>query len=534
VYMILSRLSGDLSADEGEQILDQLLSLVITDPDLDTYGCMRWYKEETQVWDTNAAFFTLMPFLVLETVSKEALSDREWERVRELCRRTAPWFEKEAADPHWYYPNKVISDVAVLWGVGCFLGEPEFCAKAGAFAEEWIRYTQERGWGWGENISLGYIPVILVAIRFLIRSGQGQPWVDAFEALEEELLEIVQFCDGKECVPSIRSYNFSGEEQAGKLLQWIIGDPDVPDTSPAQGDELPWKSLLIYLLYANREEIWRYTPEGVPRCKTIRTFDGHDAVSWVGEGIRLGSCSRFPVMPGHYQHENWGLGWQCFPVSALIEGGGVGRLQWRTETQGSINTHPTSGPNGIYRNYRIFGNNDCAEPVTLAKQEGPLALVVRSVKHAVLEEGPAVCDEWWFPPGSGSLTQAGAWWILEQGSVALAIMPLQVYDGTGSVLQAAEPVAIQNEEGITLRVPVLQESGSLKVCERFETAWVIRAVPLGERERLSDLLAGIRVSDRIVPDSALPRVEYAYVRRLEVFEEATHLQLEVDYHLDLP
>ncbi len=530
VYMILARCTGELSAAQGEGILDALLTLVVTDPDEETFGCMRWFQEETQVWDTNAAFFTLMPFLVLEAVFPHALSEGEWDRVRELCRRTAPWFEREASEAHWYYPNKVVSDVAVLWGVGCFLKEPYLCKRAGIFAEDWIEYTRHQGWGWGENLSLGYIPVILVAVRFLIRSGSGETWIPDLIGLERELLEIAHFCDGKECVPSIRSYNFSGADRAGDVLQWVIGNPSVPEDVFAKGRELPWKTFLLYLLYSDREAIWTHSVPPVPRSKQIRVFNGYDAVSWVGTGIRLGTCSRFPVMPGHYQHETWGLGWQSFPVSALIEGYGVGRLQWRTETGGSVNTHPTTGPNGIYRNYRIFGQNDCAEPVTFSHQEGPLAVVVRSVKHAVLEDGPEVSDEWWFPDGCGTWEQSGAWWVLRSDRVALAVQPLAVYSGTGPSPHVVEVEPVREEGGTMLRMKVLPDTGCLQVCERLETAWVLRAVDEEESGRMSVILEGIHVEDTVLKETKLPRVEYAYVRQVKAEEGSARLSLTVDYH----
>ncbi len=530
VYMILARISGDMDATEGVAVLQALESLVVEDTASEHYGCMRWFDEETKVGDTNAAFFTLMPYLVLKAVSPESLSEAEWDQVTGICRACLPWFVKEGKEPHWYYPNKVISDVAILWGVAHALGESEWMDLASSFAEDWIRYTRERGWGWGENMSLGYIPVILVAFRYLILSGEGQSWQQDFLELEEELLEMARFCDGKECVPSIRSYNFSGGEEYGSVLQWVIGNPAYPDDYIVTASELPWKSMLMLLLYEEKRQSLSYEKPPLPRERCTPVFDGHVAFSWAGDGIRLGSCSRFPVMPGHYQHRVWGLGWQSFPVSALLEGLGVARLQWRTEREGAVNTHPTSGANGIYRNYRIIGNNDLAEVVTRSAQEGPLAVVIRSIRYAVMEEGPALADEWWIPNGAGKVRSEGDWWILEHDGYAFAIRPCAVYRGEGRLLESVPAELVEQDGDACLRLTLLKESAALQVHERLEAAWLLRAFSREEAPDLRKVLQGIRVKDLLLGGHVLPREGYSYHRRLEVEEAGKRLELNMDFH----
>jgi hypothetical protein len=535
VYMLLARLAGAMDAEAGLAVLARLEDLVVEDEADPHYGCMRWFAEETQVWDTNAAFFTLMPFLVLQAVDAESLSAAEWDWVGVICRKTLPWFVKEAAEPHFYYPNKVISDGAILWGVGHFLGDEEVCAQASAFVGEWVTYTRERGWGWGENISLGYIPVMLVAMKFLIRTGEGQAWVKEMAGLEAELMEIVRFCDGLECCPSIRSYQFDGKAEVDSSLWSLVAHPDYPPLRTASMPELPWKTLLMMLLYHEGLAKSEYVPPEVPREKQFRIFEEQLAYSWAGKGIRLGSCSRFPVMPGHYQHEHWGLGWQSFPVSVIFEDAGVARMQWRTEKAGTVNTHPTSGKKGIYRNYRMSDGNDVAAVVTHATQKGPSALVVRSIKNWVSLEGRGLSDEWWFPWKTGQLRRHGDWWIFKQGDCVLALKALSVYEASadGEAWRPAEALVSEDQDGIRLTVPLLKETAECRVCERVEVAWAIRALDAEESEDVDRILASITLSDRRSFEYDLPRVDDAYVREVRMEENSRELNLRVDYHRDL-
>ena len=56
---------GTLSHEEGMDMLKKLESLQCREKDSEMYGCSRWYFEETQIADTNGAFFITMPLLMI-------------------------------------------------------------------------------------------------------------------------------------------------------------------------------------------------------------------------------------------------------------------------------------------------------------------------------------------------------------------------------------------------------------------------------------------------------------------------------------
>lgn len=63
----------------------------------------------------------------------------------------AAWFSRECRTPELFYPNKTMSDGAMLLAIAHFLGEPEYLQTATAYFRRWEEYTVRRGWGWGRT-----------------------------------------------------------------------------------------------------------------------------------------------------------------------------------------------------------------------------------------------------------------------------------------------------------------------------------------------------------------------------------------------
>lgn len=63
----------------------------------------------------------------------------------------AAWFSQECRTPELFYPNKTMSDGAMLLAIAHFLGEPESLQTAIAYFRRWEEYTVRRGWGWGRT-----------------------------------------------------------------------------------------------------------------------------------------------------------------------------------------------------------------------------------------------------------------------------------------------------------------------------------------------------------------------------------------------
>ncbi len=60
-YFVSKYLGIDI---DGENIISEIAKLQDTDVDSPTYGCLRWYREEPCIRDTNGAFFVLRPIVM--------------------------------------------------------------------------------------------------------------------------------------------------------------------------------------------------------------------------------------------------------------------------------------------------------------------------------------------------------------------------------------------------------------------------------------------------------------------------------------
>lgn len=86
---------GTLSHEEGMDMLKKLESIQCREKDSEMYGCSRWYFEETQIADTNGAFFITMPLLQLCTFSPESIPQAHWELLLTLFSSSIRWFQRE-------------------------------------------------------------------------------------------------------------------------------------------------------------------------------------------------------------------------------------------------------------------------------------------------------------------------------------------------------------------------------------------------------------------------------------------------------
>ena len=88
--------------------------------------------------DTNAAFFVGLPLACHYMLWADRLRETERDLLTLIFRYFLKWFEKQARNPNLVYPNKVLSDAALLYTLGRFLNDPsqtaqgiEFC-RAGS------------------------------------------------------------------------------------------------------------------------------------------------------------------------------------------------------------------------------------------------------------------------------------------------------------------------------------------------------------------------------------------------------------------
>src|SRR5690606_38053892 len=122
-------------------ILRALAELQITDPTHPQYGGFRWYREETQINDTNAAFFIIMPLITLQLSHPEVISVSQLQVLKEMLTHASAWFSHECREPILYYPNKIISDGAMLLAISAIMQEEKYYQEGVQFFENWNGYT---------------------------------------------------------------------------------------------------------------------------------------------------------------------------------------------------------------------------------------------------------------------------------------------------------------------------------------------------------------------------------------------------------
>jgi hypothetical protein len=239
-------------------------------------------------------------------------------------------------------------------------------------AEYWL----QGHWGWGEHLSDCYTEVMLNELSCLLLFARRlPPGLHAqYRRLFDELLAIEDAFDGGPRVPAIRTYAFLGHPgntaYRDKIRPWREGEVpaayvvSAPFHFGSIFDAAGWHQL---------------AGERHRRNERVRIpcFGGAMAQAWVSGDARLGTMSRYPIMPGT-DHATWGLSWQTMPV-AFASGDGWGFLRWHAQEQGVDRCYPARNKHGAYLNNAL--TSLVAPPpivgLTNALQDGPDALILR-------------------------------------------------------------------------------------------------------------------------------------------------------------
>lgn len=512
-YYTFGMLTGHLSAERGLEILQAVAELQITDPAHPHYGGFRWYREEAEIQDSNAAFFILMPLVTVRLCVSDVFPTEHVELMDRMLGHAAVWFSHECAHPEIYYPNKIMSDGAMLLAASILSGEERYAREGVEFFRRWEEYTSRRGWGWGENLSLVYQSVMMNALRIAIRAigTRDEGLTERLADRMEELKEILRFHAGEEFVPTIRSYNFKGETVRKSLLWAAAG---VRDFAEMSGDPFNLNDLVSLLLLEPElvAGIRAQEEQPLPRVCEERVFDDAHAYSWISGNVRLGSLSRFPVMPGSYQWPTWGLGWQSFPVSFSVQGNQVSYLRWYVDEGESVRTHPAHDYHGGYLKPALFRESIYPDVQTVSSQRKNVALVLRSMNR-VNNQVKELADEWVVHRFDGVLekivTEGGSrlWHVLRYPHAAVAVTALLGL-AEGDTERTQQPVAAVMD-GDTLR---LRQLLSVRVeavrleSWRLEAGWAVVAVDReAEVEELEAYLNRYTLRDVTEPEAELPR-----------------------------
>jgi hypothetical protein len=304
------------------------------------HGCFRWYFEEREVRDTNAAFFIGLPLIALRAVWSEQLVDEDRARLERMLSRLREWFDHELAHPSPVYPNKYLGDLVCGWLLAEMVGE--IPTELPSRLLDAAIYWQEQEWGWGEHMSDLYAGICLDELAMLLLLSRRLPSDvrAAYERLRDELLAIDDLYAGGPRVPVIRCYAFT----------------ESPKVEPYRRSIRPWKTedLEGYFFQPLRALAcrlgWHETvpaPASRPDVIEIDCHGGARARALIAGPLRVGVMSRYPIMEG-IDHLTWGLSWQSFPVAAWHASGDWVFLQWEATENGRRRTHPAESKADSY------------------------------------------------------------------------------------------------------------------------------------------------------------------------------------------
>ncbi len=552
VWYSIGTVLGKIKENEGLLILTALEKQQITDQDSPYYGCMRWYGEETKIYDTNGAFFVQRALLITRKMLSQYLFDSHKIIIDRILSRGSHWFAKELANPILYYSNKILSDGAMLIGIASITDNKEYYDHAKKFFTEWIDYTQKRGWGWGENLSIGYNGVIFSALKLALLSldPADQALKQDIDSMIKTQLDFFRFYNGYEVTPAIRNYNYDGQSRRWSLIYNLAGVPgfaieDEEDVSAA--DAVCLAMLFNDELYYDHFDFEKRNPESliqVPRVQITRIFDNKYAYSWAGENGSIGSINSFPVIDGSYQHPTWGLGWQCMPFNFVVNEAQVSYLRWRVNTGHSMRYHPKRN----FLSPALFDESHYPDVTTSCAQKNNVCVVFRSmrkVNNSVCE----IADELFIPryddyaiKVNKTIANDREWVIISYKTATVLVSPLLgvfyhsenkiELDKQLSKADSMEALKYENQPRTQGRIELIHESDgySLRqtcyngqdgvlVCERLEAGWltifVDRSMTVDE---VQAYLNTIRISNESRTDGCIPRTSSYELQEVSITE----------------
>jgi len=207
---LVSLASAGAAGQFAPRVIKALSQLQQKDPSREKYGGFRWYWEETEIADTNAAFFIGLNLIVLWDGYRDQLDEGTRGKILEMFTHLDHWFDHEISSPAPYYPNKFLGDVVCSFLLKEIMGLP---APEGLLrvAREAGGYWRDQHWGWGEHLSDSYATIMINELSCLLLISKHLPsdLRELYCGLFGDLLAIDDaFANGPR-VPAIRSYAFN-------------------------------------------------------------------------------------------------------------------------------------------------------------------------------------------------------------------------------------------------------------------------------------------------------------------------------------
>jgi hypothetical protein len=393
--LLLAAQAGQLQSVDVSAVLGAIRRMQTLDGGGD-HGCLRWYWEEPRPVDKNASFFTGISLIALQCGHADQLDAAEHEALVQILKDLRTWCLAETAERGFHYPNRYLGDLVCAWLIGEIVGGANDDALRRRMLDA-SAYWKANGWGWGEHLSDTYAGICLDELSALLLLSNHLP--DdvrvAYGGLFDDLLALDDAFGGLPRVPAIRSYAFDEPPTRVSYRDWVRplppgGAPLPPRVSPAMppdaGDVFRHGPPLGATLYARGWHDLAAPRKPAATDLTIPCFGGAVATAHLAGDIRIGSLSRFPLMPGA-ERLKWGLAWQSFPVAFWRPQGDWGFLQWETRVGDERRAHPALDLATSYFDPALADTND--PPVvgqTYSIQSGGDVIVLRIM--------PAVAASW--------------------------------------------------------------------------------------------------------------------------------------------
>lgn len=321
-----------------------------------TFGCFRWYYEEIRPVDTNAAFFIGMNLIALRLTHFNDLDGHGKVTLSRMLTNLLPWFQRAVSHKGLNYPNKYLGDLVCCWllmEINNIDDDDNVIQQAMIDAAQ---YWAHNHWGWGEHLSDVYSNVILDQLSMLLTLSRNLPQEVRFnyQRLFDKLLTLEDQFDGPR-VPAIRSYAFTQPPQHSNYRDGVIPLEAPPARSTrVQHDarnelmnRFSNRPPLGSVLAARGWHDMARERQARAHALRVRCFGEAMAVAQIEKDIRLGSMSKFPIMPCT-DHQNWGLSWQSFPLAIWRPDGDWAYLQWETRAGSRIRAHPAEDKRSAY------------------------------------------------------------------------------------------------------------------------------------------------------------------------------------------
>lgn len=496
-YYFVARYFDLLDDSLAENIVAELKKLQNTDESDIAFGCMRWYREEEYVFDTNGAFFVLLPLALIYKLCGDRLTENEKADIKELLKNASVWF-KHATEGSLHYCNKIMSDGALLALIADITGA---CKKeCEQFWTKWHKYADDYGWGWGENTSDCYSTIMLNALNATIISTSGELKQKA-EEKRAKLLDYILYQEGKEFVPSIRTYNFSAKANYGGAIYSILnGENDASSRLSSQSVPDGLTAILIHESGAENIE------KDFSNVRNEKLFNDSCAYTWKSGKLRLGSVNHFPVMPASYQNMilgadgrqiTYGLGWQSMPVSAMLDEN-IGFLRIRSKVGENEHSHPVIDKHSGHLFNRIFEDGNTVTFSTISSQDNNIAVVSRYA-NKIANTASFLCDEWCIDAEIKELEVNDKKWFIADGKKsAVALLSLNGISADSPARKDMKTYISENGKFKTITTEFYSGENKLIFAQRIESAWVI--VALENKEDAKEYLASLEIKDEIVPN----------------------------------